>query len=146
MKKTNLILSGLSILLITVAVGLSSFVLSNKESKGINFFEGNFKAAQAKAKSEKKIIFMDAYASWCGPCKRMAANVFTDPSVGEYFNKNFVNLKVDMEKGEGIQLSKQFPVQYYPTLFFIDANGKVIKQIVGYHDAAGLLKEAASVK
>jgi thiol:disulfide interchange protein len=146
MKKTNLLLSGISILLITVAVGLSSFSLSNKEGKGINFFEGNFKAAQAKAKSEKKIIFLDAYAAWCGPCKRMAANVFTDPAVGEYFNKNFVNLKIDMEKGEGVQLSQQYQVQYYPTLFFIDANGKIIKKLVGYQDAAGLLKEAASLK
>lgn len=146
MKKTNLILSSISILLITIAVGLSSFSLSNKESKGINFFEGNFKAAQAKAKAEKKLIFLDAYAAWCGPCKRMAANVFTDAAVGDYFNKNFVNLKIDMEKGEGVQLSKQYQVQYFPTLFFIDANGKVVKQIVGYHDAAGLLKEAASVK
>jgi thioredoxin-related protein len=76
----------------------------------------------------------------------MAANVFTDPAVGEYFNKNFVNLKIDMEKGEGVQLSQQYQVQYYPTLFFIDANGKIIKKLVGYQDAAGLLKEAASLK
>jgi thioredoxin-related protein len=51
-----------------------------------------------------------------------------------------------MEKGEGVQLSQQYQVQYYPTLFFIDANGKIIKKLVGYQDAAGLLKESASLK
>lgn len=131
---------------ITLGLSLTAFTNKKKADKGIEFYEGNFDAALAKAKSENKIIFMDAYASWCGPCKKMAANVFTDEKVGDYFKSKFVSLKMDMEKGEGPAIARKYPVQYYPTLFFIDAKGNVLKKIVGYHDAEQLLKEAQSVK
>lgn len=64
------------------------------QAQGIDFFHGSWAAAQEKAKAEQKLIFVDAFASWCGPCKRMAAQVFPDPQVGDYFNANFVNLKL----------------------------------------------------
>jgi thioredoxin 1 len=131
---------------LTLTIGLSAFTFKNKDNKGIEFYEGNFEGALAKAKAEKKIIFMDAYASWCGPCKKMAANVFTDEKAGTYFNANFINVKMDMEKGEGPEIAKKYPVQYYPTLFFIDAKGNVVKKIVGYHDVDQLIKEAESAK
>lgn len=144
MKNKYLIISLFT--LFTLAFGLSAFTSKNKAEKGIVFYEGNFEAALAKAKAENKIIFLDAYASWCGPCKKMAANVFTDEKVGEYFNANFINLKIDMEKGEGPSIASKYPVQYYPTLFFIDSNGKLLKKVIGYHDDSQLIKEAKSVK
>ena len=97
----------------------------------IDFFHGTFAEAQAKAKRENKLIFMDAYTSWCGPCRFMSSNVFTDPSVGEYYNAHFVNVKVDMEKGEGVDLSRRYNVMAYPTLLFIDGNGDVKSRAVG---------------
>ncbi|HHG84150.1 MAG TPA: DUF255 domain-containing protein, partial [Bacteroidetes bacterium] len=63
---------------------------SSMKAQGIKFFHGTFAQAKAKAKKENKLIFMDAYTSWCGPCKWMAANTFTDASVGAYFNQHFV--------------------------------------------------------
>lgn len=136
----------LFILSAAVIVTGTAFKVKNKADKGIQFYQGNFKEALALAKKENKVIFMDAYASWCGPCKRMAANTFTDGQVGDFFNKHFVNLKVDMEKGEGPAIAQKYPVEFYPTLFFIDKNGKIVKKLVGYQDAAALLKEAADVK
>ncbi|MDC0231532.1 thioredoxin family protein [Aureispira] len=93
---------------------------------GITFFEGTFKEAKALAAKEHKIIFMDAYASWCGPCKRMAKEVFTNSEVGKFYNKHFINIKVDMEKGEGPGLSNKYHVNSYPTLFFLDDKGEVV--------------------
>ena len=61
----------------------------------------------------------------------MSSNVFTDPSVGEYYNAHFVNVKVDMEKGEGVDLSRRYNVMAYPTLLFIDGNGDVKSRAVG---------------
>lgn len=144
MKKSIvlLLLAGITLL----SAGLLSFRFASKDGKGIEFFEGSFDAAKREAKKSKKLIFLDAYASWCGPCKRMSSSVFTDANVGAYFNKNFVNLKIDMEKGEGKTLSRQYQVEYYPTLFFLDAEGKVVKKIVGYRDVVQLLAEANSVK
>lgn len=88
----------------------------------------------AKAKAENKLIFMDAYAVWCGPCKMMDSKVFSQAEAGTFFNANFVNAKFDMEKGEGLELAKTYEVQAYPTLLFIDGDGKIAHRIVGYHE------------
>ena len=103
-KMNNKLLIIVLLASITFGLSLTAFTTKKKADKGIEFYEGNFNDALAKAKYENKIIFMDAYASWCGPCKKMAANVFTDEKAGEYFNANFVNLKMDMEKGKGLKL------------------------------------------
>lgn len=96
----------------------------------------------ALSKSEKKLIFVDAYAEWCGPCKMMDRQVFTQPEVGEMFNKNFVNAKIDMEKGEGPKLRSTFGVTAYPTLLFVNENGKVLHKVVGYQTVDKLLRNA----
>ncbi|WP_316836612.1 thioredoxin family protein [Pedobacter nutrimenti] len=67
-----------------------------------------------------KPIFVDIYTSWCGPCKVMAAQVFTRPEVGAKYNKGFVNVKIDAEKGEGIAIAKKYEVKSYPTYLFIN--------------------------
>lgn len=100
-------------------------------AQGIAFFSGTFEEAKALAKKENKVIFMDAYAEWCGPCKRMAKDVFPTKEAGDYFNANFVNVKMDMEKGEGRDLAQQYRVNSYPTLLFLDYTGKVIYETKG---------------
>ena len=82
---------------------------------------------------------MDAYTTWCGPCKRMARDAFPNPQVGEYFNSRFVNVKMDMEKGEGPRLARQYRVMAYPSLFFIRHDGSVAHRSVGMKTAAALL-------
>lgn len=81
------------------------------------------KEAQAVAEKEKKMIFIDFYTTWCGPCKMMSSEVFTQDQVGEYFNRTFVNLKVDAEKGEGVELAKKYQVKAYPTFVVLRADG-----------------------
>jgi len=103
-------------------------------AQGIAFESGTWDEALTKAKKENKLIFLDAYTSWCGPCKMMSKNTFTDKSVGDLYNAKFVNMKVDMENGEGIQIAERYSVQAYPTLLFIDANGLVAHRALGYHD------------
>ena len=100
-------------------------------AQGIDFNVENFTAASAKAKAENKLIFVDAYTTWCGPCKMMAKNVFTDKAVGDYYNEYFVNVKIDMEKGEGPELAKKWEIMGYPTLIFINASGEVIHRSMG---------------
>ncbi|MEL6926093.1 MAG: DUF255 domain-containing protein, partial [Bacteroidota bacterium] len=63
---------------------------------GIEFFDGTWEEALNIAKAEEKVIFVDAFAVWCGPCKRMSNNVFPQKEVGDFFNRNFVNMKIDM--------------------------------------------------
>lgn len=98
---------------------------------GIIFHEGNWAAAKAKAKKENKLIFFDAHAAWCRPCKILKKRTFTDPTVKEYFDKNFINVEMDMEKGEGIALSEKLGLRVYPTLYFITPAGKVVAKKEG---------------
>jgi thiol-disulfide isomerase/thioredoxin len=108
-------------------------------AQGIEFFHGTWAEAQAKAQAEEKLIFVDAFASWCGPCKRMARETFPDAKAGEFFNANFVNLKIDMEKPENQDFAAKYPVGSYPTLMFIDPTGKVVLKEIGAKDVDGLL-------
>lgn len=101
-------------------------------AQGIKFEDSNFSTILAKAKKENKLIFIDAYASWCGPCKLMVKNVFPQKSVGDYYNSHFVNAKIDMEKGEGIELAKKYNVKAFPTYLFVDGNGEVVHRTLGY--------------
>lgn len=109
-------------------------------SQGIDFFEGNWEEALQLAGEEEKLIFVDCYAVWCGPCKRMAANVFPNEEVGAFFNENFINLKWDMEKGKGLEFRKKFPVSAFPTLYFIDSSGEVVLSVTGGRDVNGLIE------
>ena len=116
-----------------------------KAAEGIVFEQGTWQEALNKAKAENKLIFMDCYTSWCGPCKMLAKEVFTDPDAAKFFNEHFVNVKVDMEKGEGVALKDKYGVHAYPTLNFINAQGELEHCLVGAPDLATLLKEAQLV-
>ena len=90
---------------------------------------------------------MDAYASWCGPCKAMQTKVFPEKAVGDYFNANFVNVKIDMEEGEGPAIAKKYQVRSYPTFFFIDpASGKIVNQALGYRTSDQLIQIGQQTK
>lgn len=103
----------------------------NLMAQGMNFSEDSWESILAKAKAENKIVFVDAYAVWCGPCKWMDANVFPDTKVGAFYNSNFINAKIDMEKGEGIALAKKYKVRAYPTFLFINGDGELVHRGVG---------------
>ncbi len=108
--------------------------------QGIEFFHGSFDEALEMAQKEGKVIFVDAYTTWCGPCKRMSKSTFPDPSVGAFFNENFVNMKIDMEKAEGRKFKAKYPVQAFPTLYFIGGDGEVVHRQKGAQDAVNFLK------
>lgn len=121
-------------------VFFSLFLTPAIHAQGIEFFHGSWADALEKAKTEEKIIFVDAFASWCGPCKRMASQTFPDPKAGEYYNANFINLKIDMEKPENSEFANKYPVSSYPTLFFIDATGKIVLKEVGAKNVEQLIQ------
>ena len=113
---------------------------------GIQFTDASWRDILKKAKAEKKVIFLDAYASWCGPCKLLQKNVFTKKAVGDFYNEKFINVKMDMEKGEGPALSQVYPLEAYPTLLFIDGNGRVLKKVLGLQTPENLIAIGKSVK
>lgn len=114
-----------------IATIFALFIALSTYAAGIQFFEGTWSEALEEAKKQEKIIFVDAYAVWCGPCKRMAKEVFPNDEVGEFYNRNFISMQIDMERGMGLEFGKQYPVSAFPTLFYIDANGKIVHQVRG---------------
>lgn len=90
------------------------------QESGIRFFQGTWEEAVALARKEKKKIFADVFTEWCGPCLNMALTVFPLPEVGEVYNKSFVCIKIDAEKGEGRELAERYRVHSYPSYLFIE--------------------------
>lgn len=143
-NSSKIILRLLVILLFSIPILAYSgdkFLIKNIESeKGMNFTEGTWKEVLAIAKKENKPVFLDIYTTWCGPCKKLKANTFSNKNVGAFYNKHFINVSVDAEKGEGRTLAKQFNITGFPTLIFVDAEGKLINKTMGYHNAKDFLK------
>lgn len=118
---------------------LLTFCGSLLHAQGILFFDGSWQDALTKAKQENKEIFLNAYTSWCAPCKRMEKEVFPDARLSAIFNEKYVNIRLDMEKGDGIALAKQYSIEAYPTLIFADADGNVLHRDAGFKSADQLL-------
>ena len=115
------------------------FVSAQMHAQGIEFFHGKWKEALELATKEDKLVFVDAYAKWCGPCKKMAKNVFTQAEVGDFYNKNFINVKLDMEESDGRTFGAKYPVSAYPTLLFLNGKGELVKKVTGGQQASGLI-------
>lgn len=101
------------------------------QNRSIFFEHGNWSAMLDKAKKENKLIYLDCYTSWCGPCKWMAKNVFTNDTAADFYNEHFINVKIDMEKGEGIELAKRYGITAYPTMLYINAKGEQVHRTCG---------------
>lgn len=94
--------------------------------QGIRFEKGSFEEVLAKAKKENKLVFVDAYAVWCGPCKWMAENVFKEKKVGEFFDQHLLAFKIDVERGEGPSLQSRYAIEGLPGYLFLDPEGNVV--------------------
>ena len=130
MKKNTLIL----FILISVITPFS-FKINDEftvSKKGIDFYKGTFKEALDKAKTENKYVFVDVYATWCGPCKMLKRKTFKDKEVGDYYNKNFINIAIDGETPEGEEIIAKYKIQGYPTLLIVDASGKLKTKQMGF--------------
>ena len=96
--------------------------------------------ASAKAKAENKLIFIDCYTQWCGPCKKMSKEVFPQASVGDYMNPKYISLKLDMETPYGAPLAKKWQIQAYPTFMILTADAQEINRFLGYHAPDDFIK------
>ncbi len=129
------------------AFAIQSFNTKKSESDQIQFKRITFLQAKNIALKEKKLIFIDANTSWCGPCKKMAATSFKDPRVAKVFNTRFINLNIDIENNsDGLEIEKKYKIEAYPTLLFVNGKGKTVKKVLGFQTAEDLLSLAKSIK
>ena len=112
---------------------------ASAQNRSIQFKEGNWESLLQQAKKENKLIFLDCYTSWCGPCKMLAKTVFTNDTVADFYNKHFICAQMDMEKGEGPELAKRYNVRAYPTLLYVNKEGKLVHNVVGFQKPSKLV-------
>ena len=123
-----------TILALTTVIAVSAQGM-NFEPKGTTLEQ-----ASVKAKAEGKLIFLDCFTQWCGPCKKMDREVFPQPQVGAFMNPNYVCLQIDMESTYGAPLAKKLQVQAYPTFVIFNADAKEIGRFVGGSAAEEFIK------
>jgi len=118
--------------------------LTPSAGAGIHFFEGTWNEAVKAAQTEHKLLFVDFYATWCGPCKYMSKKIFTKAEVGKYYNEHFIAFSVDAENEEQ-DLVNAANLQAYPTLGYYDAKGNKIYAHVGILDVDEMLLKGKQV-
>jgi len=107
---------------------------------------------KAKARVENKYIFLDCFATWCGPCKEMDREVYTDKSVGEFLNDHFISVKVQMDTSKAddqeVQswyplahnIMKEYNLKSFPTYIFLSPEGNIVHKGIGFMDVEKFLK------
>jgi thioredoxin-related protein len=138
-KKNRMKCAKISIVL--VAIFFSSLVQAQ-----VNFVNQSWEQILSKAKSENKLVYLDAYTDWCGWCKVLDKETFSNPQVGDFMNRNFVSTKLEMEKSEmGKKIAMKYVVNSFPSGLIFNGDGNLVYTIAGYSppkDFMNLLKEA----
>lgn len=129
------------IFLFLVALLGLAIQMNAQTTEGMKFCKEGTKFAEAvaQAKAENKMVFLDCYTSWCGPCKMMARDIFPQKKVGDFMNPKFICIKIDMEKGEGPTLTQKFQVSAFPTFIIFNSDAQEIGRFLGGSDADGFI-------
>ncbi|WP_211316321.1 thioredoxin domain-containing protein [Niabella yanshanensis] len=154
MENTKVFSKWVSMALFLIITGTSTISFCQIEKSGqelakpreIKFADGKWKDIAARAKKENKYIFVDAFTTWCAPCRQLKEVTFKDEAAAAYFNTHFINYTVDMEKGEGTDLAEKWIVNEYPTLLFFSPEGDLIKKQIGYIDSNKLINLGKEVR
>lgn len=141
----------MNIRLLIIIFLLPSYGFSQDDT-GIKFEQIlSWDQVRAKAKSEHKYIFMDCYATWCGPCKAMDKTVYPDSAVGVFLNNNFISVKVQMDTSkhddeeikaryqDAHEIGKLYAVQSLPTFLFFSPEGILVHKGIGFQPADNFL-------
>ena len=127
------------IVLSILILGVFAFLAAGQ----VNFIEvttlEEMKVAKKKACDQMLMLYVDVYATWCGPCKMMDSEVYTDPAVAEYMNANFVNVRMDGETDYGRKYVAEQKLEGYPSMFIFSMDGEPVSRVVGFTPADQLI-------
>lgn len=116
-----------------------------RAQEGVHFEKDlTWQQVKEKAKTENKYIFIDCFATWCGPCKMMDENVYPKDSVGEVLNKKFISVRVQFDTAkaddahvkewyaDAHKMNAEYAINAYPTFLFLTPAGKLVHRAIGY--------------
>jgi thiol:disulfide interchange protein len=115
-----------------VATSSPALAAKVEAPKEIVWLKGTLEEALEQAKKQDKLVFIDFWTTWCGWCKKLDHDTYTDPKVIAELNEHYVCLSVDAESKIGAPLAKRYSVSGYPTLLFLTTDGLVRERVAGY--------------
>lgn len=108
----------------------------NSQKPNLDYFTTDYDGAFTRAKAENKLVMVDMYADWCGPCQAMDADVFNHASVRDVLTNHFVSVKIDVDQGgRNAEVANKFNTQSIPHVVFLDATGRKLREFKGYISA-----------
>lgn len=107
----------------------------------VSFIKNDWEKARKESARTKKYLFVDAYTDWCYWCKVMDSKTFTDKKVAEFMNANFVNAKLEMEHGYGVNVAAKYNVNGFPAFLIFTPEGKLVSKISGYSEPLSFLED-----
>jgi thioredoxin 1 len=106
----------------------------------------DYKSASARAAKEKKLLMVDLYADWCGPCRMLDRTTFSNADVQAALSNDFVAVKVNIEASkENRNLAINLDTRVIPHIAFFDSDGKKLSDIFGYLPPDRFLDELRKV-
>jgi len=131
------------------------FVFKSIYAQGIRFEElPSWQQVKEKAQKENKYIFVDVYATWCGPCKQMDREVYPNQEVGKILNDKFIAVKVQQDQTEkddayvkswyadAKTISETYKVEALPSYLFFSPEGELVHRGRGFHDVPAFVAMA----
>lgn len=122
----------LSILALSILLQNVVFAQSSKNAK-VEFYKGSYDNFLRSAKKHNKPVLIEFWASWCGPCKKMEAETYSDANLADFVNRNFVVYRVDIDSNEGMEIVEKFGIKVFPTVLVADYRGNEVAQLSGFY-------------
>ena len=123
-----------------------SFATFASVASGAMWQDGSLSDATARAARDNKLVFVDVYATWCGPCQDMDTDVYPRAEVNRLLTSDFVALRRDGERGEGLSIAQRYHVLGFPTMLVLDGNGAEIDRVTGGMSANDLVRTLEKIR
>ncbi len=111
----------------------------------VNFLDISLNEATALAEQEDKLVFVDVYTTWCGPCKKMDHTTFQDSAVAMLMDAKYISLKWDAESEQHQDQVRLHEVDSYPSYLIFDSSGQMVAKLSGYSAASAFKKKVDGI-